>query len=286
MQKQPCLRSLVVRGRLFAAGWIFLLAAAAVAQTPPAPNSGVAVGGVHLIVQDPAQFRKLLIDIFGATVAQNGSMELVKLPGMYIALEKGEATGGSGDSAINHFGVWIKDYDEAKAKIVAARLEFVSDNYKAAECAVSPGTPACQMTVTFPSGVRIEFTEDKKLATTSAFHHIHMMVTEPEITRDWYAKVFGGTPYLRRGTIVAALLDRGEVDFNKSKQTQAPTKGRAIDRFGLEVKGLEAFCKKLEAAGIKLDKPPHAAPGANYKHAFITDPVGARIELTEGLAAN
>ena len=82
-----------------------------------------------------------------------------------------------------------------------------------------------------------------------------------------------------------AMFESGEVDFNKAAEAQAPTRGRAIDHFGLEVKGLEAFCKKLEAEGVKLDTAYHAVPGTKLKSAFITDPVGARIELIEGLAA-
>jgi hypothetical protein len=33
------------------------------------------------------------------------------------------------------------------------------------------------------------------------------------------------------------------------------TKGRVLDHIGFDVKNLAAFCKKLEAAGIKLDRP-------------------------------
>ena len=84
---------------------------------------------------------------------------------------------------------------------------------------------------------------------------------------------------------MAAMFDSGEVDFNKANEVQAPSMGRAIDHFGLEVKGLEAFCKKLEAAGVKFDTAYHVVPGTGIKSAFITDPVGARIELTEGLTA-
>jgi len=63
----------------------------------------------------------------------------------------------------------------------------------------------------------------------------------------------------------------------------AGTKGRSLDHIGFEVKNLEVFCKKLEAAGVKLDQPYHKAPNANLSLAFITDPAGTSIELTEGL---
>jgi catechol 2,3-dioxygenase-like lactoylglutathione lyase family enzyme len=136
----------------------------------------------------------------------------------------------------------------------------------------------------FPDGVGVEFTEDKQLSGTAASHHIHMQTTDPQGLRAWYAKTLGATEGLRRGTIMAAMFERGEVDFNKAAAAQEPTKGRAIDHFGLEVKGLDALRKKLEAEGVKVEMG--ARPGTKLKSAFVTDPVGARIELIEGLPAN
>ena len=60
--------------------------------------------------------------------------------------------------------------------------------------------------------------------------------------------------------------------------------GRSIDHIGFEIKGLEAFCKKLEAAGVTFEVPYREVAQLGLKLAFIVDPVGTRIELTEGLA--
>ena len=259
------------------------LSASLIAQAPEPNKSGVSVALVHLIVRNPQEHKKLWVDMLGAQVTSSGSMELIKLPGLFIRLEKGEPMGPSNGSSVNHVGLWIKDHDTVKAKVTAANLTIISEPYKAAECATAPGTPACQMTIAFPDGVGVEFTEDKQLASTAASHHIHMQTTDPQGLRAWYAKTLGATAGLRRGTIMAAMFERGEVDFNKAAEAQAPTSGRAIDHFGLEVKGLEALCKKLETEGVKIDKAVHAIPGTKIKSAFITDPVGARIELIEGL---
>jgi extradiol dioxygenase family protein len=56
-----------------------------------------------------------------------------------------------------------------------------------------------------------------------------------------------------------------------------------VDHIGFEVKDLEAFTKKLEAAGIKLDIPYRKVPALGIAIAFLTDPFGTYIELTEGL---
>ena len=54
---------------------------------------------------------------------------------------------------------------------------------------------------------------------------------------------------------------------------------------GFEVKNLEAFCKALEAKGIKITQPYKKSDAAmnNIATATIVDPWGVSIELTEGL---
>ena len=58
------------------------------------------------------------------------------------------------------------------------------------------------------------------------------------------------------------------------------TKGRALDHIGFDVNNLEAFCKKLQAAGIKLDRP-YSKNANGVGLAFIYDPWGTYIELNE-----
>jgi predicted enzyme related to lactoylglutathione lyase len=62
-----------------------------------------------------------------------------------------------------------------------------------------------------------------------------------------------------------------------------PTKGHAIDHIGFEVKNLDEICKKFEAEGFKMDTGIISAPQIGLRVAFVTDPAGTRIELTEGL---
>jgi catechol 2,3-dioxygenase-like lactoylglutathione lyase family enzyme len=61
------------------------------------------------------------------------------------------------------------------------------------------------------------------------------------------------------------------------------TKGRAVDHVGFEVKNLEAFCKELEAKGIKLTERYHRDKTLDIASATIVDPYGTVLELTEGL---
>ena len=114
-------------------------------------------------------------------------------------------------------------------------------------------------------------------------HHVHFFGQQNAEMQAWYIKVFGeqGTHHAE---LLAADLPGVALNFSPSPDPVAGTRGRGLDHIGFEVKNLEAFCKKLEAMGIKLDVPYRKVPALNIGLAFITDPWGTYIELNEGLA--
>jgi uncharacterized glyoxalase superfamily protein PhnB len=95
----------------------------------------------------------------------------------------------------------------------------------------------------------------------------------------WYAKIFGAKPSTR-GRNQSADVPGVNLTFSKSDQSTIPTKGRVLDHIGFDVVDLQAFIKKLEAAGIKLDRP-YTKQDNGGSLAFITDPWGTSIELNE-----
>jgi catechol 2,3-dioxygenase-like lactoylglutathione lyase family enzyme len=114
-------------------------------------------------------------------------------------------------------------------------------------------------------------------------HHVHLTAPGMEVVKQWYVKTFGAVAGTRRDLPVATF-NGSELDFLPAQMPAAPTKGRTLDHIGFEVKNLAAFCKKLEADGVKFDAPYREMPNFGLKIAFILDPIGTRIELTEGLA--
>jgi hypothetical protein len=86
-----------------------------------------------------------------------------------------------------------------------------------------------------------------------------------------------------RGSFQAADLPGVNLTYSPSPEAVAGTQGRSLDHIGFEVKGLEAFCKKLEGMGIKLERPYTQVAALGISIAFIRDPWGTYIELTEGL---
>ena len=253
--------------------WLCLLAASAAtlfAQLAPPNDAGVSLGHIHLTVPDPDAQIKVWTDVFGATVSKAGPLNLVKLPGIFIIVTKASATEGSNGSTANHIGFLVKDYAGVEAKLATANIPAVFDNKKD------------QMIVTFPDQVRVEIMGDPSLSTPVQFHHIHLMTTDPAALQAWYVKTFGAEASTRRN-LPAAKIPGGEVDFLMAKEPPAPTKGRTLDHIGFEIKDLDAFCKKLTADGITFDMPFRDVPAIGLKIAFIIDPVGTRIELTQGL---
>jgi len=231
------------------------------------------MGHLHLIVADPDAQKKVWVEALGAQAEKAGALDLLKLPGIFIIVSKGMPNGGTNGSSVNHIGIAVKDYAAIKDKLAAA-------NVKMQEL-----TPNQQMFATFPEDVRVEIMEVKDQAAPVMFHHIHMSVVDGEATRGWYVKTFGASAGSRRN-LPAAMIPGGEVDFLRAQMPPAPTKGRSLDHIGFEVKDLEAFTKKLQADGITLDMPyTDMTQRLGLKIAFLTDPAGTRIELTEGLAA-
>jgi hypothetical protein len=50
------------------------------------------------------------------------------------------------------------------------------------------------------------------------------------------------------------------------------------------VKNLDEFEKRIAALGVKFEAPPRVVPNTSTKVAFLTDPWGTYIEVTEKLA--
>jgi catechol 2,3-dioxygenase-like lactoylglutathione lyase family enzyme len=261
------LRSLPLLALLLPA---FALTPAAAQLVPPGP-SGVSMGHMHLTVRD-LDANNAFFALLGGKPVKNGPLQLIEFPGMYIMLRKGEPTGGSVGSSVNHFGFQVRDMNDWLPKWKAAGLKMDIPR-------------PTQVYLLTPDDIRVEVLEDKNLKTAVAGHHIHFDVDTaaiPEI-QAWYVKTFGAVAG-KRGQFEAADLPGVNLTFTKQAPgPYAPTKGRALDHIGFEVKNLPALLAKLEASGVKLDRPYSKVANSSVSIAFFTDPWGTYIELTEGL---
>ncbi len=226
------------------------------------------------MVADPEAQKKIWVEALGAEATHTGTLELLRLPGIYIIVGKARTapTEGTDGSTVNHIGFAVKDLAAVKAKLDALHIESAAVNGNAR-----------QILAKFPENVTVELTEDPALPTSVAMHHIHMATADPEKLRAWYVKTFGARAGTR-GNFLAAFIPGGEVDMRKAENPQAPTKGRSLDHIGFEVKNLDSFCKRLSEDGVQFESAYRDIPAIGLKIAFLIDPEGTRIELTEGLA--
>ena len=236
----------------------------------PAPNaSGVSMGHLHLNVRDPEAHRVFWTTL-GGTPVKLGDMDVIKFPDVLVLYRKAEPTGGTEGSVVGHIGFRVKDLHASLEKWRAAGLKILS------------GASPHQAFAIAPDEVRVEMTEDTSMEVPIANHHIHFYTSSVDDTKAWYVKMFGAKPG-KRGPFEAADLPGVNLTFSQATGAVAGTKGRALDHIGFEVKDLEAFCKELEAAGVKFDMPYRKIPALGISIAFLTDPWGTYIELTEGL---
>ena len=243
------------------------------AQLLPPNAAGVTMGHLHMTTPNMEATKKVFETMGGVVTKREGGADIVKFPGVLVFFREGEPTGPTVGSVVNHIGFLVPNTQAAIAKWKAAGLNAVMGGNNRTD----------QGFVTTPEGVRIEILEDKAQTVPIRSHHVHFNVAEsaiPEI-QAWYAKFFGAKPGMR-GRNQAADVPGENLTFSKYTEPTVPTEGRALDHIGFEIKNLEAFCKRLEAAGIKLDRAyGHTASGLGI--AFVTDPWGTRIELNEGL---
>jgi catechol 2,3-dioxygenase-like lactoylglutathione lyase family enzyme len=135
-----------------------------------------------------------------------------------------------------------------------------------------------------PDDTKVELIENTAAARPIALHHVHFAAPDVEAMRAWYVKMFGAAPGMR-GSFQAADLPGVNLTYSPAPEAVAPTRGRALDHIGFEVKGLEAFIARLEASGVKMDRELTPVPALGLSIAFLTDPWGTYLELTEGFAA-
>ena len=256
------------------ATWV-LAGGMAWAQAFPPNETGVTMGHWHLNTRDVEANKKLFVAL-GGTAIKSGNFEVVRCPGVAVFLHMAQGapppSGGSVGTVVNHVGFLVQNVQESVARWKAAGVEVLPGGNNRTD----------QAFVMTPDQVRIEILEDKTQKFPIQHHHIHFNVPEAAIKeiQSWYATHFGAKPGMR-GQNVAADIPGANLTFSATTMPTVTTKGRSLDHIGFDVKNLEAFLKKLEGAGVKIDRPytKNAQTGAAL--AFIYDPWGTYIELNE-----
>jgi catechol 2,3-dioxygenase-like lactoylglutathione lyase family enzyme len=269
------------------------LSAPASAQLSPPNEAGVAMGHLHYYVRD-VEANQRFWESLGGEVSSFGQSVVVKFPDVLVFLSEGEPEGGTEGSIVNHMAFRVQSLDT----IAGAGFEF-------------DPPPSGVTNVFSPEGERIELFDDTATNLTFTLdddedgaadtlasrhnrpldlpiiaHHLHLYLVEDadavQEAQRWYARMFGGAPGTRWRY---DAVDLPGINLNFSYNADAggaPTRGRMLDHIGFEITDLEAFCQRLEAQGVTLDVP-YTLHSSGIGYAFLTDPWGVYIELTEGL---
>jgi catechol 2,3-dioxygenase-like lactoylglutathione lyase family enzyme len=269
--------------------WTLLAVApsSAFAQIAPKDNP-VVYGHHHLNVSSVDEHKKFWVDTLGGKAIKAGTFDVIVIPNVLIFLSPRPSSGPTKGSTINHVGFSVPNLRQVVDKVKANGFRMVTAEEAPAGVTVKDDIGVTGNGIAYalgPDGVKVELLQVNDQTAPIAHHHVHFFGERPADMRAWYMKVFGATE--RQTTvngIIGADLPGGGLNFSQSAGPVTPTRGRALDHIGFEVKNLEEFCRTLEAQGIKIETPFRAVPELKITLAFITDPWGTRIELNEGLA--
>jgi catechol 2,3-dioxygenase-like lactoylglutathione lyase family enzyme len=269
-----------------------LVPSAARAQVPSS-NEPVIYGHHHLNTTNMEAQKKFYVEALGGKLMKIGAnqQEVIAFPGVLMFFRPMQApTGGTIGSTVNHIGFSAPDLRPLVARIKANGFKMITTDSVAATVKVTDDIAAASPTTNIayalgPEDTNVEFVEVKTQTAPIQLHHLHFFGQQNTEMQAWYAKTFGAkvVPPNPGSAFVQDQLPGLLLNFTPSPTPTVGTTGRALDHIGFEIKNLEAFTKKLEADGIKLDRPYTKVAALGIAIAFIKDPWGTNIEMTEGL---
>jgi catechol 2,3-dioxygenase-like lactoylglutathione lyase family enzyme len=267
---------------------LFAAASSSQAQLLAAKDAPVAYGHHHLNVTDIPAHVKFFSEALGGTPIVVAGRQMVKFPNVLVFLRQQKPTAGSKGSSVDHLGFGVPNLRVAVDKIKASGYRMVTKEEAASppwEVTDDIGRQAGrEVAIAFamgPDDLKVEIVEVKTQAAPVALHHVHFAGPDNKAMQEWYVKVFGGKPGAG-GTFLSAALPGVALNFNQAAAGVAGTQGRVVDHVGFEIDRLPDFLKTLEGMGIKAVNV-RDVPDLGASIAFITDPWGTYIELTEGL---
>ena len=266
-------------------------ASKAAAQLAAAKDGPIVYGHHHLNTTNIDAHKKFFVDTLGGKLIKIGTnnAEIVEFPNVLIFFRATQApTGGTRGTTVNHIGFAVPNLRQAVDKVKANGFQMITATEAVGREVkddiggpLQPGGASIAFALA-PDDVKVELVEAKQQTIPITMHHVHFFNPKNTDMQAWYAKTFGAEPR-SGGAFPSAALPGVALNFSPSTDPVVGTQGRAVDHIGFEVKNLEAFCKKLEADGIKLAVPYRTVPALGIAIAFFTDPWGTYIELTEGL---
>ena len=265
------------------------------AQLLAAKDGPIVYGHHHLNTTNTETARKFWIDALGGVLVKFGTnnTEIIKFPNALMFMReanKPSPSGGSKGTTVDHIAFSVQNLRQTVDRVKAGGFRVVTSaeappNVKVEnDIGIVTGGPVSGIAyVMAPDDMKVELLEIKGQAAPVASHHVHFAGMNKEM-QAWYMSTFGAKEQASANpaAFVSAQLPGVLLNFTPAASVVG-TEGRVIDHIGFEVKGLEAFLKGLEAKGIKPTVTYRKIEALGIAIAFVTDPWGTRIELSEGL---
>lgn len=127
------------------------------------------------------------------------------------------------------------------------------------------------------------------LAEQATYHHVHLRAADTAAAAQWYAGHFGGeagkmvvydVAEFDGVTLIFFPADQPGVDGSPFPGTLEGSRGSALDHIGWDVPDVAAKLAELEKEGVEVVSQP-ANSGGLFNYAFVRDPWGTVIELTD-----
>lgn len=262
------------------------------AQLEAARNAEVAYGHHHINTSDVDAQRRFWVEGLGGRVATLGpsQREVIAFPNVLVLFSERESSGGSRGTVVNHVGFETQDIVADVERLRSLGYPMISREELPAVYEVTDGIARRPggNTIAYvlgPDDLKVELIENKAIAHPIQMHHVHWAHPQGEAIRQWYLDHFGGEIGTRIGQ-PAIDLPGVNLTYGPGAADVVPTRGRALDHIGFEVNNLREFVARLESQGITMDRGYTEVESLGIAIAFLTDPWGTYIELTEGLDAD
>jgi catechol 2,3-dioxygenase-like lactoylglutathione lyase family enzyme len=270
-------------------------ATGASAQLLAAKDGPIVYGHHHLNTTNTETARKFWIDALGGVLVKFGTnnTEIIKFPNALLFMRAANMpvpSGGSKGTTVDHIAFSVQNLRQTVDRVKAGGFRVVTTaeappNVKVVDdIGVVTGGPVSGIAyVMAPDDMKVELLEMKAQAAPVASHHVHFAGMNQEM-QAWYMQTFGAreAASANPAAFLSAQLPGVLLNFTPAAAVVG-TEGRVIDHIGFEVKGLEAFLTQLEAKGTKPTLSYRRIEALGIAIAFVTDPWGTRIELSEGL---
>lgn len=238
-------------------------------------NHGVTFGHMHVVVADLDFHKRLWPELFGAELVEREGFSAVRISNALIFFRHSEPTAPSTKTALDHFGLTVRDVNDVVAKWRALGYEVDAKS--------NGNDDASSVFITLPDGIRLALLEDPSQAEATSMAFVHVVTPARDELMAWYTEVFGADGATRENASSVLTMPGAYLKFEEANTARLPTDGAAIDHIGFEIENWDAFIESLQSAGTQFEFGPAYIESLDLWVAFFNDPSGVLVEVTHGL---